>query len=137
MKAVKPFFDTNVLMYLLSADNQKADRAEAILEAGGVISVQVLNEFTSVASRKFKMTYSEIREALSIVKAVCQIQPFTVETHEQGMVIAERFGISWYGSLIVAAALAAGSNRLYSEDLQHGRLIDGRLLIVNPFTEIG
>ena len=52
MKAAERFFDTNILLYLLSADQDKADRAEAALTAGGSVSVQVLNEFASVASRK-------------------------------------------------------------------------------------
>ena len=63
MKIDRPFFDTNILLYLLSEDNRKADRAEAIIAMGGVISVQVLNEFSSIASRKLRMTYAEIRNA--------------------------------------------------------------------------
>ena len=63
MKIDRPFFDTNVLLYLLSEDIGKADRAEALIGMGGILSVQVLNEFASVASRKLKMSYSEIRDA--------------------------------------------------------------------------
>lgn len=75
MKTDRPFFDTNVLLYLLSEDNIKADRAETIISTGGAISVQVLNEFSSVASRKLGMTYAEIRDALLTIRAVCQPQP--------------------------------------------------------------
>jgi predicted nucleic acid-binding protein len=133
MKIDKPFFDTNVLLYLLSEDNRKADRAEAIIAMGGTISVQVLNEFASVASRKLKMSYAEIREELSTVRAVCKTQAVTIDTHERGLEIAERFGFSLYDSMIVSAALQSSCTILYSEDMQHGQEIDYQLTIINPF----
>ncbi|MGY6274366.1 PIN domain-containing protein [Methylomonas sp. MgM2] len=132
MKAVNRFFDTNVLLYLLSDDSRKADQAEAIIATGGVISVQVLNEFASVASRKLKMSYAEIREFLSVVRAVCQVQDLTLAVHEQGLAVAEQYGFSLYDSMIVSAALAADCSMLYSEDMQHGQAV-GSLVITNPF----
>jgi predicted nucleic acid-binding protein len=135
MKTGKPFFDTNVLLYLLSEDNRKADRAEEIIAEGGVISVQVLNEFTSVAFRKLGMSYAEIRDVLATVRAVCQSQALTVDTHEHGLDIAERFGFSLYDSMIVSSAVESGCTVLYSEDMQHGQEIDGQLVIINPFLE--
>jgi predicted nucleic acid-binding protein len=135
MKSDKPFFDTNVLLYLLSEDSRKADRAEAIMATGGVISVQVLNEFSSVASRKLKMTYAEIRDALQIVRAVCQTQAVTIDIHELGLDIAERYGYALYDSMIVSAALQSGCTVLYSEDMQHGQIIEGQLRITNPFLD--
>jgi len=87
MKTDKPFFDSNVLLYLLSEDNRKADRTEAVIALGSVISVQVLNEFASVASRKLSMTYAEIRETLAIIRTICQIQPVTIETHDLGWIL--------------------------------------------------
>ena len=133
MKTDRPFFDTNVLLYLLSEDSHKADRAEAIIAMGGVISVQVLNEFSSVASRKLRMTYAEIRDALRTVRAICQTQAVTIDTHELGLDIAERFGFSLYDSMIVSAALLSGCTILYSEDMQNGQIIEGQLTITNPF----
>lgn len=132
MKTVKPFFDTNVLLYLLSEDTQKADHTEAVIALGGVISVQVLNEFASVASRKLKMSYAEIRETLSIIRSVCETRALSVSIHEQGLAIAEQYGFSLYDSMIVSAALDAGCSALYSEDMQHGQII-GSLVIHNPF----
>lgn len=120
-------------MYLLSEDALKADRAEAVIAAGGAISMQVLNEFASIESRKLKMNYAEIRDVLDTVRAVCAVRPLSVETHDMGLEIAERFGYSLYDSMIVAAALQAECTVLYSEDMQDGQLIDGRLSIVNPF----
>lgn len=127
------FFDTNVLLYLLSEDAVKADRAEELVANGGVISVQVLNEFAAVASRKLGMSWSEIRDVLSPIRAVCEIDPVTVETHDLGIGLAERYGFSFYDATIVASALRAGCKTLYSEDLQHAQVIDRRLKIHNPF----
>ena len=102
---------------------------------GGMINVQVLNEFSSVASRKLKMTYAEIRDTLRIVRAICQTQAVTIDTHELGLDIAERFGFSLYDSMIVSAALQSGCTVLYSEDMQHGQIIEGQLAITNPFLD--
>lgn len=133
MSGGERFFDTNVLLYLLSADGAKADRAESELGAGGVISVQVLNEFASVASRKLKMSLTEIREVLGTVRAVCRVVALDEETHDLGMQLAERHGLTLYDSMIVASALLAGCGTLVSEDMQDGQVIDGRLRISNPF----
>jgi len=133
MSAAEHFFDTNVLLYLLSGDPTKADRAEEALAAGGVLSVQVLNEFASVASRKLKMSIAEIREALAVIRAICKTVPLSAETHDVGLQIAERYGLSVYDAMIVAAALLAGCKTLLSEDMQDGQIIEGRLELRNPF----
>ena len=127
------FIDTNILLYLLSQDAKKADRAEEELAKGGVISVQVLNEFASVASRKLKMSMDEIREVLSTVRAVCQVVAVDIDTHEKGLQIAEKYKISTYDAMIVASALLSGCTMLISEDMQHNQKIDGVLKIQNPF----
>ena len=134
MSATKVFFDTNVLLYLLSGDAAKADRAEALVIVGGVISVQVLNEFASVASRKLGMSWAEIREVLDTIRAVCRVEPITLETHDRGFALSERYGFSIYDSMILASALLAGCDRVFTEDLQDGQDIDGRLTVRNPFT---
>lgn len=133
MSAGEDFFDTNVLLYLLSADAAKADRAEELLALGGTISVQVLNEFVAVASRKLRMSWIEIREVLAQIRAVCPVVPMGVETHERALQIAERYGLSIYDALIVSAALLAGCKTLHSQDMQHGQVIARRLTIRNPF----
>ena len=133
MSAGEVFFDTNVLLYLLSGDVAKADRAEALLQRGGHICVQVLNEFTAVATRKLKLSWAETNEALAIIRAVCQVAPLTIETHERALQLAQRYQIGFYDALIVAAALLAECGTLYSEDLQSGQRIERTLKIVNPF----
>lgn len=133
MSAAEQFFDTNVLLYLLSADEIKANRAEEAVSAGGIVSVQVLNEFASVASRKLNMSIAEIREALAGIRAVCKVVPISEQTHDLGLKVVERYGLSVYDAMIVAAALLAGCRALLSEDMQNGQIIDGTLEVRNPF----
>ena len=129
----KPFIDSNIVLYLLSGDAAKADRAEEILQAGGVISVQVLNEVASVCLRKLKMPWEEVDPLLQAVKSACDVLPLTVASHEKAVELAKRFKLSLYDANIVATALISGAEVLLSEDMQSGMLIDG-LLIQNPFT---
>lgn len=132
-KAPRAFIDTNVLVYLFSADARKAARAEEILKAGGVISVQVLNELASVARRKQALTWAEIDEALGLIRSLCPVVPLTVEIHDQGRRLAERHGLSVDDALIVAAARLHDCQVLFSEDMQDGLLVDERMRIRNPF----
>ena len=133
MPAPKAFIDSNILLYLLSADADKADRAEAIVRSRGLVSVQVLNEIANVARRKLGMPWEEINEVLALIRSICPTEPLTIETHDRGRLVAERYGLSVYDAMIVAAALLAGCETLYSEDLQNGLLIDRQLNIRNPF----
>lgn len=126
------FLDTNVLVYLASADTGKAERAEKLIAAGGVISVQVLNELTNVGRRKMRLSWAEMHDFLTLVRAFLSIEPITVETHETGLALAERYGLSVYDAMIVASAVLSGCTTLWSEDMQHGGVIDG-VRIMNPF----
>ncbi len=127
------FVDTNVLVYLASSNAEKADRAEAVIAQGGVISVQVLNELTNVARRKMGLAWPEIRDFLSALRGLLTVQPMTVETHETGLALAERYKLSVYDAMIVASALHAECDTLWSEDMQAGMEFDEGLRIVNPF----
>ncbi|ROZ79574.1 PIN domain-containing protein [Ramlibacter sp. WS9] len=135
MPAAEAFVDTNVLLYLLSADSAKADRAEALVGGGARISVQVLNELTNVARRKLAMRWEEIDELAQAIRASCPVEPLTVETHDTGRRLAERYSLSVYDAMIVASALVANCTTLFSEDMQHGLLIDRTLRIRNPFLD--
>jgi predicted nucleic acid-binding protein len=131
---VSAFFDTNILVYAQQVDG-KADRARALFAAGGKLSVQVLNEFTAVSRRKQNRDWREIAEAISDVLVL--VDPplaLTLDLHAAARALAEDHRLSFYDALIVAAALEAGCDILYSEDMQHGRTIGG-LSIVNPFRE--
>lgn len=127
------FFDTNVLVYIASADPVKADQAEKTISGGGAISVQVLNELTNVARRKMQMSWTDTHAFLSMLRSLLTVHPLTLETHETGLTLAERYGLSTYDAMIAASALHAGCDTLWSEDMQHGLALDERLRIVNPF----
>lgn len=132
------FFDTNVLVYALGDPrvdlaDPRPDRAEELLERGGVVSVQVLNEYADAASRKLKLSWPKIAESLRLVEMLCgRARDLTVETQETALALSQRYGFRIYDSMILASALEAGCTAVYSEDLQHGQIIEG-LRIENPF----
>jgi predicted nucleic acid-binding protein len=132
--SAKPFLDTNVILYLLSEDVAKADRAEALLSQSGTVSVQVLNEAANVMTRKLRMDLDEISGFLTGVRHFCDVVPLTIDTHDDALAIARRYGFSIYDSLIIAAAISAKCEVLYSEDLQSGQQLGGDLTIINPFS---
>jgi len=127
------FFDTNVLIYVASADPAKADRAEQLIGEGGVISVQVLNEIANVARRKMGLSWPETHGLLSLIRDLLSVQALTMEVHETGLALAERHMLSIYDAMIAAAALHAHCDTLWSEDMQDGMVIEERLRVVNPF----
>ena len=127
------FFDSNVLLYLLSRDHAKADQAERLICQGGHISVQVLNEVSSIATRKLKMRHHEVREVLAPIRELCKVNPLTEDFHDLGFKISENYQLSVYDSMIVASSLIAVCETLLSEDMQDGLLIENKLRIRNPF----
>jgi predicted nucleic acid-binding protein len=131
---VKAFFDTNVLVYTVTLDPRKR-QADRILRTGGIVSVQVLNEFANVARNKLRHEWRTITYALEQFRlsfeAVC---PLTLDTHVAAVSLAEDNGLAFYDALIVASAIEAGCDTLYTEDMQHDRAIGG-LTIRNPFIE--
>ncbi len=127
------FLDTNVLIYLASGQPEKADRAESLMRNGGVVSVQVLNEVANVARRKMGMSWQDTRAFLALIRDLLSVRPVTLATRAAGIDLAERYGLSTYDAMIVASALLSDCDRLWSEDMQDGMLIDKRLQIVNPF----
>ena len=131
--ASSPFVDTNVLLYLLSDDAAKADRAEALLAGRIVISVQVLNEFLNVTRRKINLAWPDVKQALTDVQRFADVRPLTLATHSQGLALAKRYQLNVYDAMIAAAALEAGCTTLASEDFSDGQRFEGRLTIRNPF----
>jgi len=127
------FLDSNILVYAFTTDSRAA-RAQALLERGCAISVQGLNEFANVARRKLGKSWDEIRDALAAIRAVCSnILPIDLETHAAALRLAERHGFAFFDALMLASALQAGSDTLWSEDMQDGMRIDGKMRILNPF----
>jgi predicted nucleic acid-binding protein len=133
MRGDKAFFDTNLIIYAFAKDDPRAEAAEALLAAGGVISVQVLNEFVAVALRKLAMPWNDILAALDAILILCPLPvPLTIETHQIALGIARKHKYHIYDALVIASALEASCTTLYSEDLQDGQAIGG-LTIRNPF----
>jgi len=136
-RSPRTFIDTNVLVYLASDNPRKADRAEDIVGAGGIVSVQVLNEVTNVARRKMGLSWTETEAFLSLIRGLLLVRPITLDVHDTGLALAQRYGLSTYDAMIAASALLADAEILWSEDMQHGMVLDGRLRVVNPFCAIG
>lgn len=132
----RAFFDTNILIYAFAGNDTRVQVAESLLSAGGVVSVQILNEAANTLLRKFRFGWPRIRRILDAIVDTCpDPQPLSLPTHRAALRICERFGYSVYDGLIIASAIESGCTRLYTEDLQHGQTIDG-LLIENPFLTI-
>jgi predicted nucleic acid-binding protein len=127
------FFDSNVPLYLLGSELQKTLQAQRMLLVGGVLSVQVLNEVVAVSRRNYTLEWPRIRKLLTELCKLVEVVPLTLATHELGIRLAERYQFHIYDAMIVAAALEADCDTLYTEDMQHGLRIDDRLTIVNPF----
>ncbi len=127
------FFDTNILVYAFASREPKRDTAQGVLALGGVISVQVVNEFANVLRKKQRQEWSRIEAALAVVESWFEtIPPLTLVTHRAAIALARDSGIGIYDALIVTAAIEAGCDRLYSEDLQDGQKF-GDCVVVNPF----
>lgn len=127
------FFDTNVLVYAAVAGDPRTATARTLLERGGVVGIQQLNEFAAIARRKLKRSWEEICNKLADICALCpEPVPITVEVHESGLRIAQRYGYGIYDSLSIAAALASKCKTFYSEDLHHNHVIEG-MTLQNPF----
>lgn len=127
------FFDSNVILYMTSLDLAKSRRARELLDGGGTISVQVLNEIANVAVGKARRTWAETRLFVATVRALLDVQPLTLAVYDTGLQVAERYKLHIYDAMIAAAAIEAGCDTLYSEDMHDGLLIDGQLRVVNPF----
>jgi predicted nucleic acid-binding protein len=127
------FFDSNVVLYHVSLDLTKAARARSLLEKGGTISVQVLNEIANATRKKMKLSWPEVRLFLGGMRSLLHVRPVTLTIHEKGIELAERYQLSIYDAMIAAAALDADCDTLWSEDMQDGMIIENLLRIANPF----
>jgi predicted nucleic acid-binding protein len=140
MSAARHFLDTNIFVYTFDLEApDKARRAdglvsEALATGAGIISYQVAQEFVALARKPFQtpMNFEQIERYWHTT-----LRPLLAVHSSPGLFIraldlARRDQLSWYDSLIVAAAIQGGCQVLYSEDMQHGRRF-GDLVIQNPF----
>ncbi len=132
------FFDTNVLVYALGEPritplDPRPDQATELLERGGIVSVQVMNEYADTANRKLKLSWEKIAASIGLVEMLCgRARSITFETQQTALALSVRYGFRIYDSMILASALEAGCSTVYTEDLQHGQIVEG-LHIENPF----
>lgn len=127
------FIDTNILVYAAEPGDWNRSIAAQVIDAGGIVSVQVLNELANVLRSKKRLDWNEVVEALDLVIDLLDVAPVALDTHKLAIDLALRYGIHIYDANILAAALLAGCDTLYSEDMQNGLLVEGRLRVVNPF----
>jgi predicted nucleic acid-binding protein len=129
----RPFFDTNILIYAFASNDRRTAFAEALLAKGGAVGVRNLNEFAAVASRKMRMSWLEIEQALRAIRTLCPSPiPIDIKIHEAALGIAAKHQYQIYDALVIAAAISACCPILYSEDLHHGQVIGG-VTLQNPF----
>lgn len=129
----KCFADTNVAIYALDADAAKRAKALAILGSRPFISTQVVNEYLNVLLVKRRLDRAAAHELARALMTTCEVVSVTPAITDLAMNIGERYQLSHWDSLIVAAALAANCDTLYSEDMQDMQVIEGTLTVKNPF----
>jgi predicted nucleic acid-binding protein len=133
----KKFLDTNILLYSYSED--EADKQSVALQlleeydADVIISKQVINELTNILFKKFKLSSNEVENVLLELDTVIPIVDFDISTQIKAVRIKDKYNLQFYDSLIIATALENKCTILYSEDMQHNQIIDGKLTIINPF----
>ena len=133
----KTFLDTNIVVYLYSGDEpEKRATALALIEHdNSIVSTQVLSELANTMSRKFRLSFDVVAQAVAEVRDACTVVPVMPDTVSQALALAQKYRYSYYDSLILAAALSAGCETLATEDMQSGQLIEGVLTIRNPFVK--
>ncbi|MCX7341306.1 MAG: PIN domain-containing protein [Hyphomicrobiales bacterium] len=129
---MKAFFDTNILIYAVGDDHRR-DRAEALVNRGGIVSTQVLNEFVNVARKQMRWDWASVLAGLERIEAVViDVTPLTHQAQQLGVSIARRQQLHIFDACIVASASLEGCDVVFSEDLKHGQVIEG-VKIANPF----
>jgi predicted nucleic acid-binding protein len=129
----RAFLDSKVLIYALGDNDARREIADSLLALGPVVSTQVLAETAAVLRRRFQAPPATIAQVLEAILPRVHCEPLTAAMVVSALHVGERLGYAHYDSQIIAAPLAMNCEVLYSEDLQHGQVIDGRLAIVNPF----
>jgi predicted nucleic acid-binding protein len=129
------FFDTNILIYAFTTGDRRSAPAEALLAEGGIIGVQVLNEFTNVVRSKLRWDWPKVYAALEVIAELMEpARPLTADIHAHAVKLARTSALSFYDALLIAAAADVGCRVLLTEDMQHRRKFGG-VTIQNPFLE--
>lgn len=131
----KVFIDTNVLVYSLSADKERGAKARETLLSNleAVVSSQVINEFINACLKKNLLSLDDAAEASNGFMRALFFAPVQEGTINRALRLIKKYRFSYWDSLIAASALENGCSVLFTEDLQHGQVINNRLRIVNSF----
>jgi predicted nucleic acid-binding protein len=129
----KIFADSNVWLYLLGNDLTKKQIALRLLQQGHTISTQVLAENSNVCRRKFLLDFPTTERHIHNLITSCDIVLIQPATILKALGISQKYHFGFYDSVVIATALEAGCNILYSEDLQDGQVVEGEMTIMNPF----
>jgi len=126
--------DTNVLVYCHSNDElNKQEIATSLFAFYPVVSTQVLSEYLNVVKRTLKLPKDEVMDICLQNIELCILQPVGLTTLRSARNLIDKYDFQLFDGIIVAAALEANCHILYSEDLQHGLVVEKRLEIINPF----
>jgi predicted nucleic acid-binding protein len=137
------FFDTNTVVYLFdSSEKEKHFRINELLseyigKISACISSQVINEFVTITTGRIKnpIRFEKQKEILKFLKIIFIISPLTVDTSLTAVDLKQKYRFSYWDSLILASALENDCSLIYSEDMQHNQIIEGKLRIINPFNK--
>jgi predicted nucleic acid-binding protein len=126
--------DTNVLIYNHGTDGDaKQLIADSLLDNAPVISTQVISEYLNVIKRISKMNKVDLLKMCAEWLEDCQIQSVSLSTINLAHHLVQKYDFQLFDSIIVASALEAECDILYSEDLHHGLIVEDKLTILNPF----
>jgi predicted nucleic acid-binding protein len=131
----KLFLDSNILVYCYStSDMHKRGIARSLTSMDNIhISTQVLNETTNVLAKKYSIPWSDLAKLIDDFENNFTVRLVSISEIRKACGIAERYGFSFFDSLMIASALECNCDVLYSEDMQNGQIIEDKLKIVNPF----
>ena len=127
------FADSNIVLYALGDDSSKRQAAWQILFERPVISVQVLNECSNILVKKRKVDKAKVGGIMQDILCFTTVEAIGFPEVEAAWRLMERYRYSYFDSLILASALRAGCQTVYSEDMQHGQTIEGKVIVTNPF----
>lgn len=131
--SVLEFADTNIVEYAVGQDSDKRTKARQILAQGVIVSSQVIKETVSVLTPKQGANLVAAHEVAESLLELCEVAPVDESTIREAIRLVRRYKLSHWDSLIVVAALLAGCEKLYSQDMQHGQVFDNQLKVINPF----
>ncbi|MGZ3966036.1 MAG: PIN domain-containing protein [Mucilaginibacter sp.] len=127
------FIDSNIILYLMDSNDHKRSIAQNLLLNSPFISAQVLTEVANICKRKFNYDKQNIMSLWADLMNDCKLVPTNKGSFTGSIALVKKYNFQLFDSLIVAAALEADCNVLYSEDMHHQLIVEKRLTIINPF----